>query len=88
MMPKNRKLIILIHITDGDSNFGCDVSYGIDYCRRENIHLTTLGCGYKNKAAMQAQYSPNIQFIDYFEQLPRALENLIRPRRGPGRSGR
>lgn len=78
MMPKNRKRRVLIHITDGDSNFGCDVSYGIDYCRREKIHLTTLGCGYKNKAAMQAQYSPGIQFIDYFEQLPRAVENLIR----------
>ncbi|MFO8113351.1 MAG: VWA domain-containing protein [Desulfosalsimonadaceae bacterium] len=78
MMPKKRKRRILVHVTDGQSNFGCDVSYGIERCRQENIHLITLGCGYKSKKAMQAQYSGAIQFIDHFEQLPRAMENLLR----------
>jgi hypothetical protein len=78
MMPKNPKRRILIHITDGQSNFGCDVSCGIELCREENIHLATLGCGYKDRKAMEAQYGRMIQFIDHFDQLPRAVENLVR----------
>ncbi len=78
MMPDNIKRNILIHITDGESNFGCDVSYGIEYCRQQKIHLITLGCGYKNKTAMKKQYGRTIQFIDYFEQLPKAVEALFR----------
>ncbi len=78
MMPANVKRNILIHITDGESNFGCDVSYGIEYCRQQKIHLITLGSGYKNKTAMQEQYGRTIQFIDYFEQLPKAMESLFK----------
>lgn len=78
MMPKNRRQKILIHVTDGESNFGCDVSYGIELCRKEKIDLITLGCGYKDRQAMQEQYGRAIQFIDHFEQLPRALENLVK----------
>ena len=32
MLPKDRKRKMIIHITDGASNAGCDVRYGIDYC--------------------------------------------------------
>ena len=78
MLPANVKRNILIHITDGESNFGCDVSYGIEYCRQQKIHLITLGCGYQNKTAMQKQYGRAIQFIDYFEQLPKAMESLFK----------
>ena len=43
-MPKGRKRNLLIHVTDGESNLGCDVQYGIEYCRKQRIHLVTLGC--------------------------------------------
>ncbi len=78
MMPANIKRNLLIHITDGESNFGCDVSFGIQYCRQQKIHLITLGCGYKDKDAMKNQYGRTIQFIDYFEQLPKAMESLFK----------
>jgi hypothetical protein len=78
MMPGKIKRNILIHITDGESNFGCDVSYGIEFCRQKKIHLITLGCGYKNKKAMEDQYNKAIQFVDYFEQLPQAMEKLFK----------
>ncbi len=78
MMPANIKRNLLIHITDGESNFGCDVSFGIAYCRQQKIHLITLGCGYKSRDAMKNQYGRTIQFIDYFEQLPKAMESLFK----------
>ena len=78
MMPADVNRKIMIHITDGESNYGCDVSFGKQYCRQKNIYLITLGCGYKNKPAMQQQYGRTLQFIDYFEQLPNAMESLFK----------
>jgi hypothetical protein len=78
LMPKIRKRNILIHVTDGESNLGCDVRYGIDYCRKENIDLITLGCGYKDRDAMIHQYGKSIQFLDHFGQLTQAMERLLK----------
>jgi len=78
LMPKKRKRNILIHVTDGESNLGCDVQYGIDYCRKEKIDLITLGCGYKDRHAMLLQYGKAIQFLDHFGQLARAMERLLK----------
>lgn len=78
MMPEKNKKKIIIHVTDGESNFGCDVSCGIAFCREKNIHLVTLGCGYKNRQVMEEQYNHAIQFVDHFEQLPRAVERLLK----------
>jgi hypothetical protein len=77
-MPANANKKIIIHITDGESNFGCHVRYGIDYCQRSRIHLVTLGIGYKDRAAMKRQYGKSIQFVDGFGQLPNAVENLFK----------
>jgi len=77
MLHDGRRSFI-IHITDGESNFGCDVQYGIDYCREKIVHLVTLGCGYKDKDAMLRQYGKTIQFIDHFGQLPHAIEQLLK----------
>jgi hypothetical protein len=77
-MPKGRKRNLLIHVTDGESNLGCDVRYGIEYCRKEKIHLVTLGCAYKDRHAMLRQYGRSIQFLDHYGQLPRAVERLLR----------
>ncbi|MDO8784818.1 MAG: vWA domain-containing protein, partial [Syntrophales bacterium] len=77
-MPRKGSRSFIIHVTDGESNLGCDVHYGIDYCKRRNIHLVTLGCGYKNREAMLKQYGKAIQFLDHFDQLPSAMEKLLR----------
>ncbi len=77
-MPKGRKRNLLIHVTDGESNLGCDVQYGIEYCRKQKIHLVTLGCAYRDRHAMKRQYGKSIQFVDHYGQLPRAIERLLR----------
>lgn len=77
-MPNDGRRKLIIHITDGESNYGCDVAYGIEFCRKQNIHLITLGVGYKDRDSMLKQYGKNIQFLDHFGQLPTALENLLR----------
>ncbi|MBE0415316.1 MAG: VWA domain-containing protein [Dehalococcoidia bacterium] len=77
-MPKESGRRFLVHITDGASNYGCDVQYGIDYCKAQNIHLVTLGCGCPNRKAMLEQYGRSIQFVDHFSQLPDALEKLLK----------
>ncbi len=78
LMPKIRKRNILIHVTDGESNLGCDVRHAIDYCRKEHIDLITLGCGYKDREAMIRQYGKSIQFLDHFGQLTQAMERLLK----------
>ncbi len=77
-MRRDNRRRFLIHITDGESNLGCDVQHGIDYCKKENINLVTLGVSYKERKAMQKQYGKSIQFLDHFGQLPSALESLLK----------
>ncbi|MCX5851414.1 MAG: VWA domain-containing protein [Deltaproteobacteria bacterium] len=77
-MPRHPGRKLLIHVTDGESNLGCDVRYGIDYCGKLNIHLVTLGCGCKDRSAMINQYGKTIQFVDHFGQLPQAVERLLK----------
>jgi hypothetical protein len=77
-MPKNKRRRLLIHITDGESNIGLNVPAAIEYCRTQNIHLVTLGCGCRDLNAMQAQYGNTIEFIGGFRMLPQAIERLLR----------
>lgn len=77
-MPKDRVKNLLIHVTDGESNFGCDVRYGIDYCSQENIHLVTIGVGHPDREVMLKQYGRSIQFLDHYGQLAKAIENLLK----------
>jgi hypothetical protein len=78
MLPRDRKRKMIIHITDGASNAGCDVRYGIDYCDKQNIRLITLGCGLEDRQVMLEQYGRSVQFIDHISQLPSALEKLLK----------
>jgi hypothetical protein len=77
-MQANRRRKLLIHVTDGESNYGCSVSHGIGFCRQNNIHLITLGCGCRDKKALQEQYGNIVEFIGGFRQLPQAIERLLR----------
>lgn len=77
-MPQDKRRKLLIHVTDGESNLGLPVQAGIDFCHREHITLITLGCGCKDKPVMREQYGNTIQFIQSFQQLPHAVEKLLR----------
>lgn len=77
-MPRDTRKRFLIHITDGESNLGCSVKCGMDYCASREINLVTLGVAYKDREAMEKQYGKGIQFLDHFGQLPAALETLLR----------
>lgn len=77
-MPKDKKRKLLIHVTDGESNFGVDVAWGIKYCHGKNINLVTIGCGVKDRSKMEEQYGKSIQFVSHFGQLPRAIERLLK----------
>ena len=76
-MPRDKRRKLLIHVTDGESNFGLPVQAGIDFCRREHITLITLGCGCNDRSTMRQQYGNTIQFIQSFRQLPQAVEKLL-----------
>jgi hypothetical protein len=78
LMSKDNGRKIIIHVTDGESNCGCNVQYGIDYCKAQNVDLITLACGYKDRDVMSKQYGKSIQFLDHFGQLSNTLENLLR----------
>ena len=78
LMPKEKKRRFIIHITDGESNCGCKVEHALKYCQKEKIDVVTLGCNYKKRDILVEQYGSSVQFIDYFEQLPKVLESLLR----------
>ena len=78
LMPReSKKRKFILHITDGESNSGVDVRYGLDYCKQENIDMVTLGCGYKDKDVLIEQYGKRLQFLDTIEELPKAVERLF-----------
>ena len=77
-MPKGRRRNLLVHVTDGESNFGCDVRHGIEYCREQRIHLVTLACGYQKREALLVQYGRTLQFLNSFGQLASAVERLLK----------
>lgn len=78
LMPQEGRRRFIIHITDGESNCGCSVQSALEYCKKVKIDIVTLGCGYKDRDILVRQYGKSLQFLDYFEQLPKALENLLR----------
>lgn len=69
---------LLIHVTDGGSNCGCDVKYGISYCKSKEIDLVTLGSGSQEREVMLEQYGDSIRFLDFIEKLPGVIEGLLR----------
>jgi hypothetical protein len=70
---------LLIHITDGESNCGIDVAEAVEYCEKRKINLVTIGCGYNEKIKdyFLTNYK-NIYLMDNFEELPVALEVLLK----------
>ena len=71
---------LLIHITDGASNWGCGVDDAIAYCKRQGISLLTLGigCGPSAKQSLRDEYHSLVQFVDKLDDLPRLVAALLR----------
>ena len=70
---------MIIHVTDGASNWGCGVGDAIRYCNERKISLLTLGleCDPMNNAALRKEYGPCIQFIDTIDHLPGMFKHLL-----------
>lgn len=75
----SNKKRLMIHITDGASNWGCGVDQALAYCRRNNVSLITLGigCSPSGKQSLRAEYGKLVQFVDDLEVLPRLLSQLL-----------
>lgn len=75
---RGRKRLI-IHITDGASNWGCGVEEAIAYCRKAGISLLTLGigCSPSAKQSLRAEYRELVQFVDDTGALPHLLSKLL-----------
>lgn len=74
----NRRRLI-IHLTDGASNWGCGVGEAIALCRKHKIGLLTLGidCSLAAKQSLREEYGKLVQFVDKTEQLPHLLGTLL-----------
>jgi hypothetical protein len=76
MMPQTGRRL-LIHVTDGLWNTGVDTWYALEFLKRQQIDMVTLGCG-GAKRAFELQYGKNFEVMDSIEDLPKALEALLR----------
>ncbi|AGL00217.1 vWA domain-containing protein [Desulfoscipio gibsoniae] len=79
MLKRKNKYPFIIHITDGASNWGSDVKYAINHCKKNKISLMTLGfgCEKNNKVALKKEYGNQVQFIDNLEEFPRKFGDLL-----------
>lgn len=70
---------IILHLTDGASNWGCGVAEAIAFCRRRNIGLLTLGmgCSASAKQSLRDEYGKLVQFVDDPGELPQLLASLL-----------
>jgi len=71
---------MLIHITDGASNWGCGVSEAVAHCKRHQISLLTIGvgCSSSAKLSLRDEYKNLVQFVDDPSHLPKLFSTLLR----------
>ena len=82
LLLKKRKRLrksLMVHITDGASNWGSDVRNAIDYCKKEKIGLLTLGvgCSTSSQADLVKEFGRLVRFVDDIDSLPRKFTELI-----------
>ena len=85
LMPPSGKRL-MIHVTDGLWNTGVDTWYALEFCKRHKIDLVNLGCGGAQRA-FELQYGKNFEIMESIEELPRALELLLRRKLLRGEAG-
>ncbi|BBO77861.1 hypothetical protein DSCW_52780 [Desulfosarcina widdelii] len=78
-LKKTRKKPLIIHITDGASNWGCGVNEALKFCIRKKIHLLTIGigCGPDDKRSLRKEYGKLVQFVDNVHHLPHFFRSLL-----------
>jgi hypothetical protein len=78
-LGQRQRTPFIIHLTDGASNYGCGVADAIRYCRRNRIHLLTIGleCDPMNQTALREEYGELIQFVQSIDQFPPLFKHLL-----------
>lgn len=76
---RHRRRPLIIHITDGASNWGGDVKQAVEYCRKQHIGLITLGlgCHALSQVELKQQYGDQVRFIDDIRTLPKKFAELV-----------
>jgi hypothetical protein len=75
----NTRRRLIIHITDGASNWGCGVADALTYCKKHGVSLLTLGigCSPSSKTSLRDEYGKLVQFLEDVDDLPRMLGTLL-----------
>lgn len=83
-LRRSRRPLIL-HLTDGASNWGCGVPDAIRSCHRNGVRILTLGldCDPMNVTALKEEYGDLIKFVDDVAKLPETLRSLLAARKSP-----
>jgi uncharacterized protein YegL/plasmid maintenance system antidote protein VapI len=79
MLKRRMRTPFIIHLTDGASNWGSQVKYATDFCKKKKIKLMTLGfgCEKDNKTALRKEYGEQVEFVDTLQELPKKLVKLL-----------
>ncbi len=79
MLKRRMRTPFIIHLTDGASNWGSQVKFATDFCKKKKINLMTLGfeCEKDNKIALRKEYGEQVEFVDTLQELPRKLVKLL-----------
>ena len=75
-MPESKRKL-LIHVTDGECNCGTSVGEALDFCQRNKVEVVTLGFG-SDKELVKEQYGENTIVVDSIQDMPQALEALLK----------
>ena len=78
-MKRIQNFPIIIHITDGASNWGCGVAEAVAFCKKKKVNLLTLGigCSPSAKQALKQEYGQHVEFADNIQAIPRFLRTLM-----------
>jgi len=79
LLKRRMRTPFIIHLTDGASNWGSQVKYATDFCKKKKIKLMTLGfgCERDNKTALKQEYGEQVEFVDTLQELPKKLVKLL-----------
>lgn len=82
---RGRRRPLILHLTDGASNWGCGVPEALRACERKGVRVLTLGldCDPINVAALTEEYGDLIKFVDDVAKLPETLRSLLAARKSP-----
>lgn len=82
-MKRQYKKCMIIHITDGAANCGVRLKDAVDYCRKNDVEVYTIGCGCNQQTRdfLQACFPANaLFFMQSIHHLHLGLERLFNKR--------